>query len=574
MKNTILSALLFILSLGCFAQSGMNKKEIENIATFTKVWGFLKYYHPEVAKGKLDWDKEFTSKINEAAKLNSKEDISTFYISWIDGLGKVKECKKCSDDFTGKLTKNVDYAFLYDSAYFSKELILKLEYIRKNRYQAFPYYANPKYAKGKFSKEKKYPNLEALSKEEKTLALARYWNIVNYYFPYKYLTDKDWNDVLIEMVPKFEEANEVSTYQIAIAELVSKINDSHANDGNIIFSESFSRFPAFKLMMIQEKLIVSGFYKDSLCKVEDIQLGDEIIKINGEDVSNVVAEKFKFLPASNNSTRNRDIGMFIMAGSSESLNITIKRNETIEEKTIKRYHPHKTLGFMTPLDKAEYQIFENGVGYLNLDAFKPSTSYENIREVSVNTHTLIVDLRNYPVGLSAKKLTEILLDENRPYYSYSDIDRGNPSVYKNIFKQKLNIFQFKKEAGSFLLYFFYKKQFNSYGKKNENAYKGKIILLVNEETQSASETLAMEIQSRPNTITVGSQTAGANGVVQDIYLPGNFIAVISGAHVCYPDGTETQRVGVKIDIEVKPTIEGIRQGRDEVLEKAIEVVKK
>jgi hypothetical protein len=38
------------------------------------------------------------------------------------------------------------------------------------------------------------------------------------------------------------------------------------------------------------------------------------------------------------------------------------------------------------------------------------------------------------------------------------------------------------------------------------------------------------------------------------------------------DGTNAQRVGVRIDHHVTPTIEGIRTGRDEVLEKALEIV--
>ncbi|WP_206367765.1 hypothetical protein [Sphingobacterium chungjuense] len=49
--------------------------------------------------------------------------------------------------------------------------------------------------------------------------------------------------------------------------------------------------------------------------------------------------------------------------------------------------------------------------------------------------------------------------------------------------------------------------------------------------------------------------------------------MISGIGVYYPDGTETQRVGVAPDIEVKPTIDGIKAGRDELLEKAIELIK-
>ncbi len=57
-----------------------------------------------------------------------------------------------------------------------------------------------------------------------------------------------------------------------------------------------------------------------------------------------------------------------------------------------------------------------------------------------------------------------------------------------------------------------------------------------------------------------------------IILPGGIPTGISGIGVYYPDGSETQRVGIVPDIEVKPTIEGLKAGRDEVLEKAIEII--
>jgi C-terminal processing protease CtpA/Prc len=50
-------------------------------------------------------------------------------------------------------------------------------------------------------------------------------------------------------------------------------------------------------------------------------------------------------------------------------------------------------------------------------------------------------------------------------------------------------------------------------------------------------------------------------------------AKISGIGVYYLDGRETQRIGIVPDIEVKPTIKGIREGRDELLEKAIEIIR-
>ena len=45
--------------------------------------------------------------------------------------------------------------------------------------------------------------------------------------------------------------------------------------------------------------------------------------------------------------------------------------------------------------------------------------------------------------------------------------------------------------------------------------------------------------------------------------------MISGIGVFYPDKKPTQRIGIVADIEVRPTLQGIRSGRDEVLEAAL-----
>ena len=82
----------------------------------------------------------------------------------------------------------------------------------------------------------------------------------------------------------------------------------------------------------------------------------------------------------------------------------------------------------------------------------------------------------------------------------------------------------------------------------------------------------MALRVAPKATVIGSTTAGADGNVSAILLPGNIRTMISGIGVYYPDGRETQRVGILPDIVIKPTIAGIRAGRDEVLEKAIEVI--
>jgi hypothetical protein len=113
----------------------------------------------------------------------------------------------------------------------------------------------------------------------------------------------------------------------------------------------------------------------------------------------------------------------------------------------------------------------------------------------------------------------------------------------------------------------------SVGRKNNSYYKGKIMILVNEQTQSSGEFHAMAFRTAPGAKVIGSTTAGADGnVTNSIYLPGGIYTRFSGIGIWYPDGTETQRVGIIPDVEVKRTIRGIAEGRDELVEKAIELI--
>ena len=96
--------------------------------------------------------------------------------------------------------------------------------------------------------------------------------------------------------------------------------------------------------------------------------------------------------------------------------------------------------------------------------------------------------------------------------------------------------------------------------------------MVNELSQSQAEYTAMAFRAGINTTIIGSTTAGADGNISTIMLPGGLRTMISGIGVYYPNGQETQRVGILPDIEVHPTIKGIRAGRDEVLEKAVELI--
>ena len=111
------------------------------------------------------------------------------------------------------------------------------------------------------------------------------------------------------------------------------------------------------------------------------------------------------------------------------------------------------------------------------------------------------------------------------------------------------------------------------GENNPNHYKGKVVILVNEYTQSAAEFQVMAFQTIPGAIVIGPGTSGADGNISWVPLPFGYKTAFSGIGVFYPDGRETQGSGIIPDIKIFQTLHGIKNGKDEILEKAINYIK-
>jgi C-terminal processing protease CtpA/Prc len=165
----------------------------------------------------------------------------------------------------------------------------------------------------------------------------------------------------------------------------------------------------------------------------------------------------------------------------------------------------------------------------------------------MNTKGIILDIRSHPTS-AGRLLNSWFVSCETPFVKHTKGNPDNPGEF--IFTRQENVHPSKE------------------------TYQGKLVVLVNEETLSEGEYEAMMYHAGRNTTIIGSQTAGADGRVSDIFLPGGIKTWISGVGVYYPDGRETQRIGIVPDVEVKPTIKGITEGRDEMLEKAIEIIEK
>ena len=98
--------------------------------------------------------------------------------------------------------------------------------------------------------------------------------------------------------------------------------------------------------------------------------------------------------------------------------------------------------------------------------------------------------------------------------------------------------------------------------------------IIDERTSSQAEHSGLFFEAAAGTRFVGSQTAGADGDVVAVALPGGLLATFTGHDVRHADGRRLQRVGLVPDVEVHPTVAGLRAGRDEVLERALRLLQR
>ena len=118
MKKIIFLLILLITQFG-FSQNKLS--EVEKLAATCKVWGFLKYYHPEVASGKFDWRQQLFDVLPKIEKAESKEEYSLVIENWINSLGEVKKStpKKIHDTIVF-FDKNFDLSWMTKNKLFLK----------------------------------------------------------------------------------------------------------------------------------------------------------------------------------------------------------------------------------------------------------------------------------------------------------------------------------------------------------------------------------------------------------------------------------------------------------------------
>jgi hypothetical protein len=102
-------------------------------------------------------------------------------------------------------------------------------------------------------------------------------------------------------------------------------------------------------------------------------------------------------------------------------------------------------------------------------------------------------------------------------------------------------------------------------------FSGRIVFLTDGRAISYAESVMGYVADRKLGTIIGSTTAGANGNVTTFAVPGGFRIAFTGMRVTGHDGqTPHHLTGITPHITARKTIAGLREGRDEVLARALE----
>ncbi|HEX9161004.1 MAG TPA: S41 family peptidase [Thermoanaerobaculia bacterium] len=381
-----------------------------------------------------------------------------------------------------------------------------------------------------------YPDVE-----HRILAATRLWAVIHYFYPYLDLIG-DWDATFKQFIPRFIAAANADEYARAVVEMDTHVEDGHSFVSGPEFVQKLfggpGRVPA-EVRVVENEFVVT--HSD----VPELHAGDIVESIDGQPFRERVEQMRALVTGSRELPRTHRAAAFALRGPSDSTaTLAVRGANGPRTVSVKR------VPFKMPDASNPYRVLEGNIGYVDLTKLTPADVDAMFDELA-KTSAIILDMRGYPRGTAWPIAPRI---NTRHAKIGAEFRRREVSG--------MNL------GSDFSVAGFYFDQ--PLPKADKPLYTGRIVTLIDDRAVSQSEHSCLFYEQAAGSKFIGTTTAGANGDVTNLVLPGAIVVSFTGHDVRHADGRQLQRVGIKPDIEVAPTIAGIRAGRDEVLERAVQ----
>ncbi|MCL2408127.1 MAG: S41 family peptidase [Oscillospiraceae bacterium] len=527
-----------------------------NLARLGKVWGFAKYTHYSFISGQLDWDAELLNLIPVIYD-SDDEDVTGILYEWFVSLGEDGYDFECEwgavlDDLNSRPVADLSWI---NNGYLGVPLaarLLRFDGIRISDTRAGPVriLRTPD-----FSNQSYHPDMDFSDPGYRLLGLFRLWNAMNYYYPHLGILDVEWNDLLIEYIPMMLDGTDRHSYERTLAMMARHMRDSsHLSfTGKTIFMDTFGHYMSPVLMREAEGRLVVN---EMIGPDNPFERGDVILGLNGRDIDEITAEMLRLLPYPTEEKALAYLTVarpFILRSHTPDMEVNVLRDDTqmvlnVEAVDGEWIMQHWT-GF-SPDAGQSHVLLDNNIGLINPGMQSLGTVVRAMTEFA-DTDGIIIDLCQYPnTGDFPFEMITYLLEESMMPFGYiSEPSRTHPGArwdHPWIWPHATNMFAY--------------------------IYDRPVALLMDEQTISYAESVIMFFRMAPNVTVIGPWSMGSNGNVTELPLPGG-ITMQFTSFGCYTlEMGQTHRIGLEPDIRVNRTIQGITEGRDEIMEAAIRYI--
>lgn len=383
-------------------------------------------------------------------------------------------------------------------------------------------------------------NLRSLSEYSECTRVAGVvisWNVLHHFYPFFDVVDADWEAELTRALTAALADESGESYFGVLEKMAVALNDGRAR----VYHPRYAPYGYLPIAVdwAEDQIVVT------VSAVDELRPGDVITRIDGVDAREALGEWEGRTSGSPQWKRAWSLGLFGAGQIGESVSLTVSRGETSFDAEITRGEWKRRPSESRP---NEIEEFEEGIFYVDLTRAATSEVERRMSEITT-ARGVIFDLRgklNVAHRIFGHLLSEP--DTSTAWMQVSEIirpDQAGPVGWRDRGWPAQPL---------------------------EPLIEGKVAFISHGGTIGAAESLVELVNVHDLAEIVGQPTAGAGGDFNRMVLPGNFDFRWTGVRVLGRDGSNRHLVGVLPTVPADRTIQGIRSGRDELLDRAIEIV--
>jgi len=544
--------------------------EKDRLVQTAKIWFAVKYFHPGLAHGNIDWNQAL---IDALPNIRAAKNTDAYAAALQSMLKPVQGLVSRENQEVGGVYDTVTrrtwihHGFPpesgQDSGVFYSGFVLHPPSAQL-RSITIPLGAGLRVqlnlsesisdaGSGPSIKPDTFPNDPYPSTEYRILAAFKTWGLIHHFFAYRDLMDDDWDELFASFLPHFVAAKDAREYNLTMADMLTHTLDSQATVRSNELDDYFGRATVgLSLRLIEKKPVVTDIL-DPSAKSAGLKIGDIVAKVDGESVPDRFNHIQDYVAGGTPQRRGYDSLQRVLNGREGSTATLLISGEEGHAKEVKLQRA-TTLTLDRPQKQTPepIRVLRGNLGYADLTRLSDD-QVPAIFEKLQNTRAIIFDGRGV-VSPAARAIVGHLTSTTDVAGA---IVTGPIALSPDVTTSR--------SLTSTASYFFVEKLSDPALPK----YTGKTAMLIDERTIGEAEHVGLWLEAANNTAFIGTASAGADGATTNFVLPGGITVTFSGQDVRHGNTGKLQRLGLQPAVVVAPTINGIRAGRDEVLEKAI-----